>query len=217
MRRTEGWRVLWASLALVNIGCVNVGCATTSEVGRLGLAFPLSTGDPQSRCELHAWRELVPASTQSIAVSGSSEVTQGVGVFALGDDAPEDLDDLWEGMNERDLQRAHQARIEPVDQALRESLYWSLTGIAGMAGGVTMAAVAGDNQPVVLTALGTGLVIGIVSIVGALSSIPTSEDQHEADARRRLLIPGEDDMQAAERGVVRLNTRVRESCAVHER
>ncbi|HVU02870.1 MAG TPA: hypothetical protein VHE30_14015, partial [Polyangiaceae bacterium] len=58
----------------------------------------------------------------------------------------------------------------------------------------------------------SGLVLGVVGIVGALAAQPSGYDQLEADARRKLFLPKEDDLVAIERGADGANAAVRTRC-----
>jgi hypothetical protein len=197
----------------------SVGCGG-SQYGKIGPAYPLPNGSPGTDCERAAWFDIAPARIQAtgatIGVGVNTYYTQeheGLGVFRHGSKDPEDLEDLLPTLGEPDLAQRHQARIEPVDAASRRAVYWSVGGLVGLFGGIGVAAAVQKDSPSVAAAFGiSGLVLGLVGVVGALASQPSGEDQLYADARRKLLIRGEDDPRAITRGINDLNGRQRVKC-----
>jgi hypothetical protein len=142
-----------------------------------------------------------------------SQVWEGVGVFRVGEETPEELEDVMPAMREVRLQRDHEARIEPVDAANRDALYWLLGGVAGMSVGLGTAAVIQEESGTGAAVAGlTGLAVGIGGLIGGLIAMPSAEEELAADARRRLFLPTEDDMSAVGRGVDRANAEQRVRC-----
>ncbi len=134
-------------------------------------------------------------------------------MFSVGDDDPEDLEDLWPRMEDPELECRHQARIEPVDAALRTSAYWALGGVGVMLAGVAVAAASAENSPTVAGVAGiSGVVFGLTGAGFALAYQPSGPDQLEADARRRLFVEGEDDPLAVRRAVDHMNRLQRITC-----
>jgi hypothetical protein len=142
-----------------------------------------------------------------------SQIWEGGGVFQVGEDDPEDLEDVFPEMREPALQRKHEARIQPVYDAHARSLYWALGGLAAMGTGIGIAAAIQDDSPTGAAVAGiSGLGLGLVGVFGALAAQPSGEEQLAADAREQLFIPSEDDMKAAARGVDRMNAAQRSRC-----
>lgn len=209
---------LW--LATAAIACVR------PNVGRIGPVLALPTGQPRSVCERQGWYELAPARVRATGATVGvmfgapytytvphSQLQEGIGAFEHASDDPEELEDIWSKLDEPELERRHQSRIEPVDAAFRRTLYWSLGGLGAMGAGVGTAAVIQDDSPTAAAVFGlSGVVVGLVGAVAALASQPSGDDQVYADARRRLFIPGEDDLLAAQRGIDRANARRRREC-----
>lgn len=214
------WFRIGVRVALAIAAGSFVGCATPIATGRIGQRVSLPTGDPVATCEQREWYELVPAQVEvSGAVASGTVVTsyraaaQGLGVFERGEDEPEQTEDVLEQMQEPELAAAHQARIQPVDDALYKTLHWSLGGTAGLLGGLTVAALIQEDSPEAAAVFGIGgLVFGVVAVVVALASQPSGVDQMEADARRQLFFADEDDLLAVMRGVNRMNGIRRQRC-----
>ena len=188
---------------------------------RTGPALALPSGPARSACERVGWYEVAPARVTAQGETAGVFVTthysqdfRGLGLFRPGQHEPEELEDVWPKLAEGTLQRKHNLPIERVDAESRDSLYWALGGLGGMAAGLGGAVAVGDSNQGVAATLGiSGLVAGLVGVVGALVAQPSGADQLQADARRRLLIQGEDDVNDVRRGVERNNLNVRNQCA----
>jgi hypothetical protein len=116
-------------------------------------------------------------------------------------------------MKEPALQRAHDARIEPVDDANSDALIWLYGGIAGMGIGIGTAAVIQEESGAGAAVAGiTGLVLGIGGLIAGLAVMPSADEELAAEARRHLFLPKEDDMGAVGRGVDRANADQRTRC-----
>ena len=199
------------------MACV-VGCGV--PIDKTGPPVRLPSHPAQTACEKAGWSELVPARMTATGETAGVLVTthyqaqvDGTAVFRADDDEPVELEELWPEMGEPKVAAKHQARIEPVDQAQRNSLYWVLGGVGGMGLGLGTAAIIQDESESAAAVAGiTGLAIGLVGVIGALVAQPSGPDQVEADARRYMFIPGEDDPEAVKRGVDRLNQTRRRQC-----
>jgi len=188
---------------------------------RTGPALALPSGPARSVCERVGWYEAAPvrvtAEGETAGVLFTTRYTQefhGLGLFRPGQQQPEELDDVWPKLAEAPLQQKHELPIERVDAASRHSLYWALGGLGGMAAGIGGAVAVADSSRGAAATLGiSGLVAGLVGVVGALVAQQSGADQLQADARRRLFIEGEDDFAAVRRGVERNNLNTRSQCA----
>jgi hypothetical protein len=196
-----------------------VGCGPSAM--RTGPALALPSGPARGPCERVGWYEAAPtrvtAEGETAGVFFRTHYTQdfhGLGLFRLGQQKPEELEDVWPKLAEAPLQQKHEPPIERVDAAFRHSLYWALGGLGGMAVGIGGAIAVNNSNRGVATTLGiSGLVAGLVGSVGALIAQPSGADQLQADARRRLFIEEEDDFEAVRRGVERSNVNTRNQCA----
>jgi hypothetical protein len=210
---------LFLRLTLVLLSTQLLACGGT-QMGRIGPPVPLPNGAPRSACEREGWYELAPARVQSQAMTAGigyntiyTKTHVGAAVFTVGSNDPEKLKDLWPQMAERTLQLKHDARIKPVDDAALTSHDWALGGLAGLVGGVGIAAATQEDSKTTAAIFGvSGVAIGLVGVVGALVTQPSGLDQLEAEARRKLFFPKEDDLTDVERGVNRLNSIKRLQC-----
>lgn len=210
--------ILWFGLFTSSVALA--ACGGGPQYGRIGTPVTLPNGPPRNACERKEWYELAPTRVRATGATNSvlyttyySQDQVGLAVFEFGEDDPEELEDVWPKMRRRKLQRRHEARLEPVDDANRRTLHWALGGLAVLGVGVGTAAAVQEKSPEVATAAGvTGLVGGIVGIVGALASQPSGEDQVYADGRRKLLVEGEDDLVSAAHGVNNANGSRRRKC-----
>ncbi|RKH35574.1 hypothetical protein D7Y13_40475 [Corallococcus praedator] len=201
-------------LCTLLVGCAGGGAA------RIGSPLPLPNGGPRTDCEREGWYDLAPARVQaktaSYNLAYSIHYTQdhvGLGVFKVGNDKPEALDDLWPRLSEPELQRSHEERLEPVKSAHRKVTFWSLASLTGSIAGLGVGAALADSEPTGAAVVAiSGLVVGLVGIVGAVTSGPTVKDALNANARDRLLIPGEDDLTAGARAINTLNGERRLRC-----
>jgi len=206
--------------ALVSLVFIQTAACGGPQYARIGPPVPLDAGPPRTSCETREWYALAPARVQATGATAGfgfntyySQVHEGVAVFRDGSSKPEDLEDLLPKMGEPELARQHQARIDPVDAASRRSIYWSVGGLIGLFGGVGVAAAIQDQSHTAANVFGiSGIVLGVVGLVGALVSQPSGEEQLYADTRRKLFIPGEDDLSAATRGVDKLDDQRRRQC-----
>jgi hypothetical protein len=141
------------------------------------------------------------------------QLHEGLGVYRAQRKDPEELEDVWPALQEPALQRTHQERIQPVDDANKSALRWALIGLVGMGAGIgTAAAIQGETGTGAAIAGLSGLAIGVVGVIGATIALPSPHDEMAADARRQLFFAEEDDLQAVARGVDRSNARRRTLC-----
>jgi hypothetical protein len=217
MTKGQRERIAWALIA----SGLSTACGGPA-VGRIGPALPLPNGEAVSPCEkAHGWYELAPTRVQAQAATAGLgystvyfEKYDGYGLYRPGGTEPELLDDdAWQRLGEPELQRKHEARITPVDAATNRSLYWALGGLAGLATGVGIAAGVQEEHKTTAAVAGVaGVALGIVGVIGAIISQPSGYAQLEANARRTLFIPSEDDMSVVSRGTNRANANTRRAC-----
>lgn len=206
-----------AAVALVL--ALHVG-ACASPYGRAGPSVALPTGAPVSECERAGWHELAPATIQTtganvglIVTTYDVQVYQGHGIFRLNEKKPEALEDLWPRLAEPELRLRHQEPIDRVDTQARHALYWALGGLVAMSAGIGAAVALQDSSPTAAGVVGlSGLGLGLVGAIGAVVVMPSGREQADADARRKLFFDGEDDLDAAGRGVTRIDEEVRRRC-----
>ena len=196
-----------------------LGCSS-AHLGRLGNPVQLPTGAPRSECEQESWYEIVP--TRVRATGRTNEVLfstyywredEGMAIYRVGRERPQKLDNVWSVIGDPELQREHEARIEPIVAAERRVLWWTLGGVGGLAIGTgTGLALMDESRDAAIGAMLAGLAVGVVGLVGALVNQPSGEEQLYADTRRTLLIPEEDAIYRAEAGIDRANARQRQRC-----
>ena len=213
-------RVSTSGVGLAAMAALAMVACSPSAV-RLGPALAVPSGPPSNACERADFYEAAPA--RIVAEGATAGVFfntyyhqdfQGVAVYRAGSKDPETLTDVWPKLNEPRLQQLHEARIEPVDRANRHAVYFALGGIVGLFGGLGTAAAIGDSNRGAATAFGiSGLALGIAGAVAALVAQPSGADQLQADARARLFLPPEDDLNAVKRGVDHNNQQVRARCS----
>jgi len=214
MKMSRAVRLLGCGLCIGLVGCAGPGAV------RIGDPVALPSGAPRTACEKQGWYELAPARVTETTARGGGYVTyyysqqiEGYGVFKPGDDEPRALDLVWPKLHTPELQSSHEARIEPVDAARRRAMYWSGGGLVGLFAALgTGVAIREQSQTGAYVAVGTGLVLGLVGAIGGLIAQPSVEDELQANARRKLLIPGEDDMETAARAINAVNGERRLRC-----
>jgi hypothetical protein len=215
--------------ALLCVSMYLAACGSGPQLGRLGQPVPLPNGQPRSACEHERWYEIVPTriSTHAIRPVGYvgtryggyvrtenyARLHEGLGVYRIRSVDPEDLEDVWPRLQEPELYRVHQARIEPVDDANAKATWWAVGGLVGLVAGIGTAAAIQDQTGTGAAIAGiSGLTIGLTGAIGALVISPSAQDEMDADARRQLFFEGEDDLRAVARGVDRSNAQTRSAC-----
>ena len=196
--------VVSSPIALVMVAL----CACTHAV-RMGPAVPLTIGDPRDACEQEGWLELAPAEVRQW---GPPAVYEGFGLFRPGQPRPEDLERVVDRLQEPTLE-ARMARIRRTDAATHRSLYWVLgVGVGGMTVGLGTGAALNDRNHAAATAFGIGgLALGLVGVIGALVTMPPTQDQLDADAGHYVFF-GAQDLPAITRGTERTDQAVRQAC-----
>jgi hypothetical protein len=201
-----------------------VGCGGGPPLGRLGDPVSLPNGAPRNACEQKEWYELVPSRTAGSGMTPSygsryqsynvtTQLYEGYGIYLPGVSDPEDLEDVWPRLKEPALQKKHVVIIDRVEAASWRSVWWSIGGLAGLFAGVgTAAAIQEETETGAAVAGVTGLALGLTGVVMALINFPSAADQAAAEAREKIFIPGEDDMQAVARGTDRANAERRRGC-----
>ena len=83
-----------------------------------------------------------------------------------------------------------------------------------MFAGLGVAAAIQDRNRAAANVIGiSALLAGAIGVVVGVWIMPSTEEQDGADVRHKLLVDGEDDLDAAARGVDRLNQAARRECA----
>lgn len=200
---------------LVGLSLVVSGCGGP-QLGRIGPSVQLPNGAPRNSCESEDWLELAPARLNVVAPMGTvsfSQIHEGAGVFQVGENEPKPLKDLWPKLQEPELMRKHQRRIEPTDTKWRNAAYWLLGGVAGLGAGIGAGVAVRDESKSTSNGLiGVGIALGSVGLIMELLTMPSEEEQLAANARRSLFKPREDDLMAVARGVDRANAQRRTHC-----
>jgi hypothetical protein len=212
------------------------GCAGVTTVP-LGAPTQLPSGAPQGECEREGFLELTPArgfasgSHETPAGYGVTQVTtvestaEGVALYRPGGDEALPLVEILPGLAEPALSDGHLRRIAPILKKEQKRKAWfkvSLVGagisLLGAGALITASSLELDEavkEPVQLAgasaALG-GVTFQMIATLISIAYRPTAQEQTFAGLRGYLLLPGEDDLQAAERGVERHNAEVRERC-----
>lgn len=195
------------------------GCAP-SRYGRIGKAVALPSGAPRTPCERSGWYELVPTRVLSETMQGGagyntlySQEYVGIGLFRAGAVDPESLSDSWLLFRDPELQRRHEARTKPVEDASIRTLLFAGGGVGGMlVGAAAFKPVKEQNATAAQVLAVSALAVGAIGIIGALISSPSAGEVLGLGARRSLLLPGEDDLNAAARGIDATNAEHRRRC-----
>jgi hypothetical protein len=211
----RGW---CTSIALGTAAAIGAGCGPTAL--RMGPAIVLPSGLPRTPCEQERWLELAPArgkatGTESYGRFAISTTVQapGYGVFSPGKDEALKLEDVWPRLGQPDLRDRHDEPIRREEAKERTALYWALGGLAAMGGGVAFAASGGDHPDTAHTVVGvTGVGLGLVAAIVALVVMPSGQEQAEAEIRRYMFLPDQDDMGAATRAVDLANVGAQTQC-----
>ena len=150
----------------------------------------------------------------------SEQTSRGLAIYRFGASEPIPLDRALPLLNEPGLEHLHLGRIAHTrgKQKLRARwsrwLWWGAGIVVGGAV-VTMTGLAADSSGLKaggLVTMGIGLPVELIGAIGMWSNTSTAQEQAYANLRSVLLLPGEDDLAAAERGVVRYNDRARGRC-----
>ncbi len=204
---------------LALVAALATGCIPKAT--RLAPPLALPSGQAGTTCESERWLELVPTKLRVSHTSGagSYQVTrigyaEGVGIFEAGQEEPTPLEDLWPRLRAPELQERHESRIRPVDDANWRSVGWLGSGLIAIAAGAGTAAAIQDDHPTGAAVAGLGgLGLGVVAGIVGWVAMPSAEESMEADARRQMLFPSEDDLGAAARSVDEWNAEQRRLCS----
>jgi hypothetical protein len=207
-------------VTVIGASMLALACGAGPRFERVAAPIALPQGPPQSTCEQEEWYELAPTRLESTTSRSGPYVhvhyareDVGLAVYRLNDDDPQELEDIWPVMDEPELERAHSARREPFDRKVRHSLYWMGGGLVGMGAGIGTAVAVQDRSGTAAAVAGlTGLALGLVGVVVGLNVMPSVDEELDVRARRRLLMPEEDDFGAAQRGLDRANAQRRLNC-----
>jgi len=190
---------------------------------RMGEPVTLQSGSPRNECEAAGWYELVPAQSFS---SGSDETGGGYGwveyttisrsapgyaVFRPGEDSPEELKNVFPEMNEARLETAHMQRIQGILSSESRSRNMVLWGGAAAIGSAILMGATWDSEALSLAfGIATFASLGVM-VWGAVIQ-PSATERTFANIRKTTLLPGEDDLTAAQRGVAHANQTTRSDC-----
>jgi len=220
---------------LLAVATCTIGCGATS----VPIGEPLAAGPwpPETQCEEESFLALrttdvyASASRETPLGFGSSLETsvekaqRGVGLYRFLSDEPEELPDALDSLGEPSLARRHRDRMAPTARRNRTRVNAMATlftlGIASVGGGLGLALGAprdpnGDIRPEFgwsgLAVVGTGLILTLSGTIVGIATKPSPFEQADHDVRARILVPAEDDLVAASRGVARHNERARATC-----
>lgn len=177
--------------------CLSLGARGGPQLGRVGPVFALPNGSPRSQCEAKGWYEMAQTRLQTQTTEGTGDFTsyysrlfEGVGIYRPREEQPLDLVDVWPDLRDRELEKRHQARIKPVDDANVTSLYWMLGALGTLvATAGTAAAIRKESRTAAVTIAVGGLVVSTAGMAIGWAKGPSPSERMTADARRKLLFP----------------------------
>jgi len=209
-------------LYILLLALVGTSCRGVTTV-RMGEPVALQSGPARNECEAEDWYELVPAQSFS---SGADETGRGYGwveyttisrsapgyaVFRPGEDSPEELKNVFPKMNEPALEQAHMQRIDGIlsrESRSRNMVLWG--GVAAIGSAILMGAT-WDSEALSWTfGIATFASLGVM-LWGAVSQ-PSASERTFANLRKTTLLPDEDNLTAAQRGVNHANQTTRSEC-----
>lgn len=178
-----------------------------------------SLGGPTNACERADWFELVPTRSYTRQSSSDGAWTRtvqervgGYSVYRYGSDSPEDLRDVLPRMGESELTRSHLGRIESTARRGERSNRLMRWGVSTTGGGVGAYLLGAPIDVGVFGAL-AGLGLGVASLL----TDPSEDERAYAFPRLYTLSPSEVSIDAARRGVNRMNSETRQRCSDAER
>lgn len=205
--------ILYASVV---VACLfMMGCSSPASTVRLGDPADAPMGGPTNACEQATWFELVP--TRSYSGQSSSdgawtrtvqERVSGYSVYRYGEETPEDLRDVLPLMGEPELERAQLGRTSGIANRAERSNRFMRWGLY-LAGGGVAAYLAGAPIEVGMVGSLSGLGLSVASVL----TDPSEDERAYAFPRLYTLSPNEIDINAAQRGVNRMNAETRQRCA----
>lgn len=201
--------------ALIVVACILItGCSAPASTVRLGDPADAPMGGPANACERATWLELVPTRSYSGQSSSDGAWTRtvqervgGFSVYRYGEETPEDLRDVLPLMGEPELERSQLGRVSGIAARAERSNRFMRWGLYLAGGGVT-AYLAGAPVEVGVT----GALAGLGFSFGSLLTDPSPDERAYAFPRLYTLSPTEVDINAARRGVERMNTETRQRC-----
>ncbi len=218
--------------ALITGVCfLSSACVAPTTVVRNGRPLPVSSGPAKTPCETRKFYELVPSTgfSQSSATTGGGygwvtvstleERTSGFSIFRAGEVM--DLPDVLPSLEEPDLTSLHMGRIQPIQDKIDLQRGWATFGLTfslltlAAGTGTSVAGLSNDDDTLTFTGLGLlggSLIISLLLLIPVLVYKPTNQEKTYFELRKKLLLPKEDNIEEAARGVGRYNERVREEC-----
>lgn len=194
---------------------VLIGCSAPASTVRLGDPEVSSLGGPINACERADWFELVPTRSYTRQSSSDGAWTRtvrerlgGYSVYRHGSDSPEDLRNVLPRMEEPELTRAQLSRIESIARRGEQSDRFMRWGVSVTGGGVGAYLLGAPIAVGVVGAL-TGLGLAVASLL----TDPSEDERAYAFPRIYTLSPSEVSIEAARRGVDRMNRETRQRCA----
>jgi hypothetical protein len=213
------------------------GCLPETPTIRTGKSLPSAVGASQNGCENAEMLEIVPARTfaRDDQYAGgwggynyythTEESQQGFALYRRDGRGPLPLVETLPALREPELETLHLQRLEPFERRqakMKVAQKIAIVGLAALLAGtgfMTHAALtdSGDminsNELLLGAALmGGGAIVGGGGAIAALVFRPTGLEHTYHDLRSHVLVPGEDDTDAAVRGVDRYNEQVRARC-----
>jgi len=200
---------------LLTTSLLLAACGAGASTIPTGDPLPSPVGEPASACERAEWYQLVPTrsfTSQSSTGGGLTTTVQerviGYSIYRAGSSDPEDLRDVLPLLDEPTFARTHLAAIEPIlaraersDRAMTWGLYTTGAGVgAFLLGGSVEAGIAGSL---------VGLGLGFYSLL----TEPSQDERAYAYTRQHTFAEVQANMEAARRGIARLNERQRAECS----
>ncbi len=221
-----------SSVATLVVFLAGAACGPRTTIVPEQRPIRLPTGEPRSACETRRFLNLVPATGFAEATRESNagwgwvrvdtreERVKGLGVFRGGDAL--DLREVLPQLGEPELAELHIGRLQPIQDKkdARWGWLWAALGLGAISLGLVTAATVpalqdsdfdDSSYPLLGAAAGVALAMLIPGLI-SLSYRPSTQEETYFELRRRLLLPEEDDFDAAARGVNRYNARVRAKC-----
>jgi hypothetical protein len=202
-------------IVLLALCFVLTGCSAPASTVRLGDPEVGSLGGPSSACERADWFELVPTRSYTRQSSSDGAWTRtvqervgGYSVYRHGSDAPEDLRDMLPRMGEPELAQSHLSRMGSAARRGERSNRLMRWGVSVTGGGVGAYLLGAPIDVGVIGAL-SGLGLAVASLL----TDPSEDERAYAFPRIYTLSPSEVNIDAARRGIDRMNRETRERCA----
>jgi len=210
--------------------CALVGsCAPGVSTIRLGRPVALESGEPANPCERADWIEMVPtrASTSQgdqtgggrgwVEITTVSERVPGYAMWTIGSERPRDLRRVLPLMRESQLEADHLIRIAPILRRQERAHTLAITSMVMLGAGLTVLAIGSASYGSAMYDIGLwgGLTLTVAALVPAFwfrSVNPSADERAYALPRTYVVVPGEDDLAAAQRGATTINLGTRARC-----